>query len=188
MPRILAIVHTISTTTDRNGNRYHAGTITSTETGEAMHFRSVGGERNLPCMLVSLGFDHRDIWELSSTCGKRELPDEGEFEHEARYKLWHLIPKSTDKLGSWLADIAQTCQRAVEAENNGDAPQQYRDMHARYEEEVLRKLGEACKVWGVSCDKPGVFPHLTIDGRDYTLTIETATPIAKAILARKLPR
>jgi hypothetical protein len=187
MSRILAIVHTISTTTDRNGNRYHAGTVTSTETGDSMAFRSLGGESYLRVMLNSLGFDHSMVYSVSSTCGKRELPDTGEYEHEARYKLWHLIPRCTDKLGGWLADIAKTCERAVEVENDGNAPQSYRDQWGRHESDALRKLAEACKTWGVQCDKPGVYPHLTIDGRDYTLTLETATPIAKAILSRKLP-
>ena len=59
------LIHTVSSLTDINGNRYHFATITSTKTGNTLHIKQVGGESNARALLRK----HTDAdWEeINST-------------------------------------------------------------------------------------------------------------------------
>ncbi len=57
--QIRFLVHTVSSKTDVNGNRYHYAVITSTATGRALAVRNLGGDSNG----VSLVRQALDTWE-----------------------------------------------------------------------------------------------------------------------------
>lgn len=59
------LIHTVSSLTDINGNRYHFATITSTVTGKELRIKQVGGESNARALLRE--HTNADFEQINST-------------------------------------------------------------------------------------------------------------------------
>ena len=77
------LIHTVSSLTDINGNRYHFATITSTVTGKILRIKQVGGESNARALLRKhTGADWEEINSTQSDMKIREF-DRIRNRHEA---------------------------------------------------------------------------------------------------------
>lgn len=94
--QIKAIVHTISSKRDTNGNCYHYAVVTSTLTGDSLHFHA-GGESNARHMVYNVLGDHRTFHavetELPIRQWERRAKDITLHEHNAEDKLRELLEK-----------------------------------------------------------------------------------------------
>jgi len=170
---IQVIVNTQSTRTDHNGNRYHAATITSLS-GESYNLCHVGGDRNVPLMLHGLGLEWSEIHQSETTVGKRELGGQGALEHRAAPYLWHMIPlaRAVPLLAARLDGALRDLGRGAEVENDGRLPETYRLQHERIADKARAFLADLCAAHGAAIDWPGIFPLITYEGHDHTLTSE----------------
>ena len=67
------IVETISSKTDRNGNRYHFARVTSTLSGNSLVIDHVGDESNAASLVRRLtGADWSEVHRTESTLGLRD--------------------------------------------------------------------------------------------------------------------
>ena len=182
---IQVIVNTQSTRPDRNGNRYHAATIT-TLAGESYHLCHVDDARNAPLMLHGLGLEWSEIHQSETTVSKRELNRPGALEHHAKPCLWHMIPlaRAVPLLVASLASVLKDLERCAEVENDGSLPESYRLQHERIADMAHAFLAELCAAHGTTMDWPGIFPLITYEGRDHTLTLSECVPFARFILER----
>jgi len=182
---IQVVVNTQSTRPDRNGNRYHAATITALS-GESYHLCHVDGDRSVPLMLHGLGLEWSEIHQSETTVGTRELSRQGALEHHAAPFLWHMIPRprAIPLLGSRLAGVIRDLERCAEVENDGSLPESYRLQHERIADKAREFLVGLCAVHGAGIDFPGIFPLITYEGRDHTLTLSECVPFTRFILER----
>ena len=67
------IIHTDTSATDINGNRYHFARVTSTRTGKSLVIDSVGGDSNAPALVHrALNLDWSELHYTNSTHRKRD--------------------------------------------------------------------------------------------------------------------
>lgn len=81
------IVHTVSSETDTNGNRYHFARITSTKTGNSLVIDGVGGDANARILVKSaLGLDFEEVHAINSTERKRDWQRMSSFAKSGLYE------------------------------------------------------------------------------------------------------
>lgn len=66
------LLHTISSRTDRNGNRYHKTRITNAKNGESILVYA-NSESNVQACIREMGYEWGEIYSTRSDCGYREL-------------------------------------------------------------------------------------------------------------------
>lgn len=169
---IRVIIETLSTLTDRNGNRYHAARVTSLE-GKSLMVSHVGGDRNIPIMFSRMGLGHSEIHETQTTLGYRKLVavSKGQpMEHQLKGAMWHMLPLgvATGALSAWLAEKCVHIEKSVVAENDGSLPESYRLSMERHGEACREAIASVCADHGIQVSYPGIFPCFSIAGRDWT--------------------
>ena len=84
------LIHTVSSLTDTNGNRYHYATITSTKTGRELRIKSLGGPSNAQALVRKVA-EWDEIHSTSADMKTREFNAQRRWHNTSKAKYEHEI-------------------------------------------------------------------------------------------------
>jgi hypothetical protein len=183
--------HTLSTETDRNGNRYHIERLTMVHDGSSITVPHASSG-NVRYMLRNVGVSAHEIYDTDATVGKRDLANAEKYaslvvhEHVLRATIWaYLDPcHRVELLAAWLAKLSSDIMSADETMNDGQASEAARrnaEIHADTCRQRLQSWATA-KGWKLSW--PGIHASIEMPSvRWHTLCPETAADVAAAYFA-----
>jgi len=181
------ILHTMSTLTDKNGYRYHIGTITNTKTRKSVKIQDLGGDSNLSYSMSGLGL--RDVCEtFSSTIGKREYPalaKGGIYERDLLPHLLHVLTHDdrVTAIRHRMELHIKSVVHAVEVENDSRYIGQARDI-AEHNGDIARsEIQGFASMLGLGIQWPGIYPCFMVAGGGCLYASDDCSEVAAGMVA-----